>query len=188
MERLIEYIKKDYKRIEAEIDEKRQLDRAALQDEIETLNDECDVIKRTADWSETIMQTAHDASLLEELQDGPSKRLSQELPQKRKPMEMKCIQTPSIEFLHFDYNPNIGWLNKRCDPRKIGDAFGNVSSWLSKPAPPNKDEKLKDFNAMPFNFNGSFQPAFSLSLSQQNILANDLQRHYRRSSSGKKKT
>ena len=106
MEMSIAIIREDFKRIATEIDEKRQLNREAVQNEIEALQDESDVIKRTVDWSETMMETARDASLLEELQHGASRRLAEELEEKRKPMDLTDIQSPSSEFQQFRYNPN----------------------------------------------------------------------------------
>ena len=114
MEYVIALTREHYEQVIADIDQRRQQDDDVILQEINTLRDETDFLKRITDWSETMLRCAHASSLLEEIQAGPSRRLMLDMPKKRtSPRDVKeVLKMPSLRFFPaFDF-PSVNKVGR----------------------------------------------------------------------------
>ena len=88
----------DYKNIVAEVEKLEFKDETYINEEATKIRTEMESIKRTSDWTQTLMESAHAASLLNELQSGPSQRLVQNLPAELPQLNERVLVAPRIGF------------------------------------------------------------------------------------------
>ena len=98
MQVIIKQAKDDYEMIVAEVESLQTKDQTLINDQKAKTGTEMESIIRTSHWSQTLMKSAHAASLLNELQSGPSRRLVQQLPPELTQLPEQSLVAPRIKF------------------------------------------------------------------------------------------
>ena len=113
-------------------------------------------IERTVDWSETVLNTAQAASLLQALQLGPQQILVDELPTERPKLEQTAFITPKLVFEPNRYHTStVNSVGRIQDVVKIKTKPKKMKQKLElfrKPARKPKERKSHN-NPVQFTFN-----------------------------------